>query len=107
MRAEMAPPPRGLSARVAPLSSRWQRGAGLLQTRITRVMGHSVPSSHCRTEASRVVRNLVRTDSRLYLLVLSIFGLPAQPRTVKGATGSREIFGSDSQGGFVKHHPTE
>lgn len=69
MRAEMAPPSRGSSARVAPLSSRWQRGAGLLQTRITRVMGHSVPSAHCRTEASRVVRNLARTDSRLYLLV--------------------------------------
>lgn len=72
MRADMAPPPRGPSARVAPLSSRWQRGAGLLQTRITRVMGHSVPSSHCRAETSRVVRNLVRTDSRLCLLALSI-----------------------------------
>lgn len=42
MRAEMTPPPRRYAARVA--ATPWQQGAGLLQTRITRVMGHSVPS---------------------------------------------------------------
>lgn len=40
MRTEMTPPPRRYAARVV---ATWQRGAGLLQTRITRVMGHSAP----------------------------------------------------------------
>lgn len=37
----MTPPPRRYAARV--VATPWQRGAGLLQTRITRVMGHSAP----------------------------------------------------------------
>lgn len=46
MRTEMTPPPRRYAARV--VATPWQRGAGLLQTRITRVMGHSAPCSTAR-----------------------------------------------------------
>lgn len=54
MRAEMAPPSfaRALGEGGSAVTPAWQQGAGLLQTRITRVMGRSVPSVH-RAEPSR------------------------------------------------------